>query len=282
MLICKSKTWKFPLRARWWLNVNCLTFMFILLKVPLYVQTKLSMWLEEHITKWTEKSNHQYKAPPAYMDHGKANVFYWEKLFLCLQNCEENQTKINQNQITVCLLGKSTKPIPFSPKLGMLDDSNPPVESHSAVALGRGVGAQRRELSCRRGGSAAAAIPPGHRLGSSFGPLALPSPSFPLMQSKKLHNGGKNKWVLVEPVTWGCAFAVNVSDIQGSGQPGSEGQQPAPGQMNLSQDSWCTCSSLEASLCSLVSPNESFWDKHFMLRHLNLVGCFCTGEEGTF
>lgn len=54
MLICKSKTWKFPLGARWWPNVNCLTFMFILLKVPLYVQTKLSMWLEEHISKWTE------------------------------------------------------------------------------------------------------------------------------------------------------------------------------------------------------------------------------------
>lgn len=110
-----------------------------------------------------------------------------------------------------------------------------------------------KELGCRWGGSAAAAIPPGHRLGSSCGPLALPSPSFPLMQSKKLHNGGKNKWVLVEPVTWGCAFAVNVSDIQGSGQPGSEGQQPASGQMNLSQDSRCTCSSLEASLCSLLS-----------------------------
>lgn len=58
--------------------------MFILLKVPLYVQTKLSMWLEEHITKWTEKSNHECKAPPAYMDHGKAEVL------LCLQNHEEN------------------------------------------------------------------------------------------------------------------------------------------------------------------------------------------------
>lgn len=129
-----------------------------------------------------------------------------------------------------------------------------------------------KELGCRRGGSAAAAIAPGHRLGSSCGPLALPSPSFPLMQSKKLHNGGKNKWVLVEAVTWGCAFAVNVSDIQGSGQPGSEGQQPASGQMNLSQGFQCTCSSLEASLCSLVSPNESFWDKHIMLRPLKTSG----------
>lgn len=127
----------------------------------------------------------------------------WEsKPAFSLQSCEENQTKINQNQITVCQLGKSLKPIPFSPKLGMLDDGNPQVESHSALALGRGVGAQRgKELSCRRGGSAVAAIPPGHRLGSSCGPLALPSPSFPLMQSKKLHNGGKNKWVLVEAVT---------------------------------------------------------------------------------
>lgn len=119
MLICKSKTWKFPLGARWWLNVNCLTFMFILLKVPLYVQTKLSMWLEEHISKWTEKSNHQYKAPPAYMDHGKAkHVIRWELLFLCLQNCEENI--ITEIKSLKCLPGKNLKPLAFSLKWKML------------------------------------------------------------------------------------------------------------------------------------------------------------------
>lgn len=154
MLICKSKTWKFPLRARWWLNVNCLTFMFILLKVPLYVQTKLSMWLEEHITKWMEKSNHQYKMQYTSCFHGtweSKRIFCWEKLFLCLQKCEENQTKINQNQITVCLCGKSLKPMPFSPKLEALDDSNPQVESHNVFALGRGAGVQREraELQAR-------------------------------------------------------------------------------------------------------------------------------------
>lgn len=39
-----------------------------------------------------KKSNHEYKAPPAYMGHGKAKhvLICWENFFLCLHNCEEN------------------------------------------------------------------------------------------------------------------------------------------------------------------------------------------------
>lgn len=166
MLICKSKTWKFPLGARWWLNVNCLTFMFILLKVPLYVQTKLSVWLEEHITKWTEKSNHQYQGTSCL--HGS-----WEsKACRLLREVVSLSSKLqrkyyNQNQITVCLLGKNLKPVPFSLKLKMLDNSNTQVESHDVFALGLGVGVQRERAELQAGGSTAAAIPPGHRPGSS-------------------------------------------------------------------------------------------------------------------
>lgn len=268
MLICKSKTWKFPLGARWWLNVNCLTFMFILLKVPLYVQTKLSVWLEEHITKWTEKSNHQYQGTSCL--HGS-----WEsKACRLLREVVSLSSKLqrkyyNQNQITVCLLGKNLKPVPFSLKLKMLDNSNTQVESHDVFALGLGVGVQRERAELQARGKHRSCNPSWAQAWLFLhGLLALPNPSFPLMQSKELHNGGKNKRVLVEAVTWGCAFAVNVSDIQGSGQPGSAGQQTALGQMNLSQDSRCTCSSLDASLCSLVPPNESFWDQHIMLRSL--------------
>lgn len=88
--------------------------MFILLKVPLYVQTKLSMWLEDHITKWTEKSNHQYKAPPAYMDHGKAkHVICWDKLFLSPQNFEENI--ITQIKSLLVCLGEILNPYHFLP-----------------------------------------------------------------------------------------------------------------------------------------------------------------------
>lgn len=90
--------------------------------------------------------------------------------------------------------------MPFSPvrNIGsVIHKLNPIVHLPLAKALVLG----GKELSSRRGGSTAAAIPPGHRLGSLRGLLALPSPSFPLMQSKELHNGGKNKWVLVEAVT---------------------------------------------------------------------------------
>lgn len=46
------------------------------------------------------------------------------------------QRKSNQNPITVCLLGKSLKPVPFSPKLTMSDDSNTQVESPSVSGPG--------------------------------------------------------------------------------------------------------------------------------------------------
>lgn len=103
--------------------------------------------------------------------------------------------------MTVCLLRKSLKPVPFSPKLETLDDSDPQVESHNAFAFGRGTGVQREGAELQARGKRGGCNPSWARAGSSCSPLALPSPSFPLMQSKKLHNGGKNKWVLVEAVT---------------------------------------------------------------------------------
>lgn len=104
-----------------------------------------------------------------------------------------------------------------------------------------GVGAQREGAELQMRGKHHGCNPSWAQAGPFLHSLqALPNPSFPLMQSNKLHNGGRNKWVLVEAVT--CAFAVTVSDIQGSGQPGSAGQQPALGQMHLLQDSGCTCS----------------------------------------
>lgn len=88
--------------------------MFILLKVPLYVQTKLSMWLEEHITKWTEKSNHQYKAPPAYMDHGRANMSSVERscfsVFKIVKKIKPKSAKIKS--LFVCL-GEVLNPYHF-------------------------------------------------------------------------------------------------------------------------------------------------------------------------
>lgn len=59
------------------------------------------------------------------------------------------QRKSSQNQITVCLLGRSLKPIPFSPKLKILDGSNTQVEYHDVFALGLGVQRERAELQAR-------------------------------------------------------------------------------------------------------------------------------------
>lgn len=73
----------------------------------------------------------------------------------------------NPNQITACLLGRNLKPIPFSPGLKLLDDSNTQIESHSVSALGLGVGVEGEGAELQARGSTVAANPPGHCSGSS-------------------------------------------------------------------------------------------------------------------
>lgn len=95
------------------------------------------------------KSNHEYKAPPAYMGHGKQSMsLSVERTSFSVYIIVKKILEIKSNR---CLLGRNIKIIFLSQKLEILDNGNTRIKYFSIFLLKIGIGVQweRAELQTR-------------------------------------------------------------------------------------------------------------------------------------
>lgn len=130
------------------------------------------------------------------MDHRKATrvLLCWEAVVFRLQKCEEN----TRNKITARLHRKNIKHMLFSQKIGIVGSSK--CIKYPCVFPLRTRGSGGRSRAVVQG----EAVQPNPCSSCWGGRLflgllwLLPKQPLPLMQFKKLHNGGKNKRALVD------------------------------------------------------------------------------------